>query len=60
LRGVAGYAHPDDPRAMAYSTFNRKHKYREHYIDDAATRSHMTGMASIFYEWRINNQYWLY
>eukprot|EP01015_Nassula_variabilis_P002748 TRINITY_DN1160_c0_g1_i5.p1 TRINITY_DN1160_c0_g1~~TRINITY_DN1160_c0_g1_i5.p1 ORF type:complete len:233 (+),score=30.11 TRINITY_DN1160_c0_g1_i5:148-846(+) len=31
-RGSSGYSQPDDPRAMHMSTFNRKHRYREHYI----------------------------
>ena len=43
LRAMNGYKMPDDPRvilmliiiifkAMHISTFNRKHKYREHYM----------------------------
>eukprot|EP01017_Pseudomicrothorax_dubius_P018095 TRINITY_DN2014_c0_g1_i1.p1 TRINITY_DN2014_c0_g1~~TRINITY_DN2014_c0_g1_i1.p1 ORF type:complete len:221 (+),score=35.90 TRINITY_DN2014_c0_g1_i1:124-786(+) len=31
-RGMWGYSHPDDPRVMHMSTFNRKNKYREHYL----------------------------
>lgn len=31
-RGMSGYSHPDDPRQMHTSTFNRKHKYKEHYM----------------------------
>ena len=38
LRGCIAYKNPDDPRvlfnikAMHMSTFNRQHKYKEHYM----------------------------
>lgn len=35
LRGSFGYQHPDDPRVMHMSTFNRAHKYKEHYMGKA-------------------------
>jgi hypothetical protein len=31
-RCMSGYSHPDDPRTMHMATFNRKHKYKEHYL----------------------------
>eukprot|EP01016_Furgasonia_blochmanni_P024748 TRINITY_DN2670_c0_g2_i10.p1 TRINITY_DN2670_c0_g2~~TRINITY_DN2670_c0_g2_i10.p1 ORF type:complete len:282 (-),score=78.65 TRINITY_DN2670_c0_g2_i10:1351-2103(-) len=31
-RGMKGYSHPDDPRIMHMTAFNRKHRYREHYV----------------------------
>jgi hypothetical protein len=32
MRGAFGYGHPDDPRLLHMSTFNRAHKYKEHYM----------------------------
>ncbi|CAK79103.1 unnamed protein product (macronuclear) [Paramecium tetraurelia] len=31
-RCMAGYVHPDDQRTMHMASFNRKHKYKEHYL----------------------------
>ncbi|EGR31086.1 hypothetical protein IMG5_118110 [Ichthyophthirius multifiliis] len=42
IRGIQGYMHPDDPRAMCTSTFNRRHKYREHEMERAGDFNHMT------------------
>ncbi|EAR82265.1 hypothetical protein TTHERM_01230120 (macronuclear) [Tetrahymena thermophila SB210] len=42
MRGIQGYMHPDDPRAMCTSTFNRKQKYREHELERAGDYHHMT------------------
>lgn len=33
IRAFQGYTHPDDPRIVQMSTFNRKHKAKEHYIE---------------------------
>ena len=27
-----GYSNPDEPRLVHMNSFNRKHKYREHYL----------------------------
>ncbi len=32
-RGFTGLKHPDDIRAMHHASFNRKNRYKEHYID---------------------------
>jgi len=32
-RGLMGYSNLDDPRLMHMSTFNRKHRYKEHYLE---------------------------
>jgi len=34
FRGLQGYSHPDDPRTMHMATFNRKHRYKEHYMTE--------------------------
>jgi hypothetical protein len=42
-RGMHGFIQPDDPRAMHMGTFNRKHKYVEHYmLGRRGDMSHMT------------------
>lgn len=40
-RGIIGYSHPDDPRIMHMATFNRKHKYKEHYMERVGDSNHM-------------------
>jgi hypothetical protein len=40
-RGIQGYSNPDDPRLMHMGTFNRKHKYKEHYINRVGDSHHM-------------------
>jgi len=37
LRGIVGYANPDDPKAMHMTSWNRKHKYKEHYTKEVGT-----------------------
>ncbi len=39
LRGSMGYKNPDDLRSMHMATFNRKHKYKEHYITETHENS---------------------
>lgn len=39
-RGMQGYMNPDDPRAMATNTFNRAHRYKEHYFKRAGEGYH--------------------
>jgi len=41
-RGMMGYSNPDDPRIMHMATFNRKHRYREHYMARVGDSHHMT------------------
>jgi len=41
-RGWIGYNHPDDVRSVHINTFNRKHKYKEHYIRTVGDMTHMT------------------
>ena len=36
-RFQAGYASPDDVRMVHCATFNRKHRYREHYMKEVGT-----------------------
>mmetsp|Transcript_33310 Transcript_33310/g.30256 ORF Transcript_33310/g.30256 Transcript_33310/m.30256 type:complete len:124 (+) Transcript_33310:340-711(+) len=43
-RAVFGYANPDDPRIMHMGTFNRKHKYKEHYYGRIGDMGHMTAV----------------
>jgi len=43
-RLILGYSHPDDPRIMHFATFNRKHRYREHYYDRVGDMTHMTAV----------------
>ena len=40
-----GYIHPDDPRVIHTTSFNRKHKYKEHYIQRVGESHHMTQVA---------------
>ncbi len=40
-RFYEGYANPDDVRLVHMSTFNRKHRYREHYIKRIGTSKSM-------------------
>lgn len=42
LRGMWGYMNVDDPRVIHITTFNRKHKYREHYMKRVGDQHHMT------------------
>jgi hypothetical protein len=41
IRGSIGYSHPDDPRVMHMSTFNRKHKAKEYYYEKVGETSSM-------------------
>jgi len=43
-RGILGYSNPDDPRVMHLATFNRKHRYREHYMERVGDMTHMTSV----------------
>ncbi len=42
IRGMMGYSHPDDPRVVHMSTFNRKHKAKEAYIERIGEYGSMT------------------
>ena len=39
-----GYNFPDDVRAVHFSSINRKHKFREHYIHDFGNASRMNAL----------------
>ena len=41
IRGLAGYKQPDDPRAVHLPSFNRKNKYKEHYLKHVGDENSM-------------------
>ena len=36
---LEGYSHPDDVRNVHFTTLNRKHKYKEHYLTNPGNHS---------------------
>lgn len=42
FQGAQGYLNPDDPRMVHTSTFNRRHKAREHYKERIGDENSMT------------------
>lgn len=42
FQGSQGYINPDDPRLVSTSTFNRRHKLREHYKERIGDENSMT------------------